>query len=121
MTAISGVRHIGATAYFGLLDVGHPKAGETLVVRAPPRSGSSWADGKVVGCRVSALRRAGEVPLAHRDTGFDAAIDYKREPCGRGCACCAPGIDVYFDNVGGDILDAALSIINLRARSSSAG
>jgi hypothetical protein len=121
MTAYLGLfGHIGATAYFGLLDVGHPKAGETLVVSGAAGAVGSLVGqiGKIVGCRVVGIAGGPEKCRWLTETlGFDAAIDYKREPVRpRLRVLCRQGIDVYFDNVGGDILDAALSIINLRAR-----
>ncbi len=110
----------GMTAYFGLLEVGEPKAGETVVV-----SGAAGAVGaavgqiaKIKGCRVVGIA-GGEQKCKFivDELGFDAAIDYKAGPVAEGLkAHCPDGIDVYFDNVGGDILDACLARINLRAR-----
>jgi NADPH-dependent curcumin reductase CurA len=110
----------GLTAYFGLLDLGKPKAGETVVV-----SGAAGATGsvagqvaKIQGCRVIGIAGGTEkcrwlVDKAH----FDAAIDYKREDvAARLRELCPKGIDVYFDNVGGEILDAALANLAQRAR-----
>jgi hypothetical protein len=110
----------GVTAYFGLLDVGRPKAGETVVV-----SGAAGATGSVAaqiarieGCRVIGIA-GGPAKCAWLtgECGLDAAIDYKREDVGRRLGeLCPRGIDVFFDNVGGAILDAALARIALRAR-----
>ncbi|MCU0256309.1 MAG: NADP-dependent oxidoreductase [Vicinamibacterales bacterium] len=112
--------HIGATAYFGLLDIGQPKAGETLVVTGAAGAVGSIVGqiGKIVGCRVVGIAGGPEkCRWLTEDLGFDAAIDYKREPVQpRLRVLCKPGIDIAFENVGGDILDAVLANINLRAR-----
>jgi NADPH-dependent curcumin reductase CurA len=110
----------GITAYFGLLDVGKPKSGETVVV-----SGAAGATGSVAGqiARIQGCRAIGIaggkdkcdwlVEKAH----FDAAIDYKAENVRtRLRELCPKGIDVYFDNVGGDILDEALAQLAVRGR-----
>jgi NADPH-dependent curcumin reductase CurA len=110
----------GMTAYFGLLDVGKPRAGETVVV-----SGAAGAVGSVVGqiakiqgCRTVGI--AGGVDKCRYlldKLGFDAAIDYKSEDVKAMLkATCPEGIHVFFDNVGGEILDAALSRLALHAR-----
>ena len=113
----------GLTAYFGLLEVGAPKAGDTVLV-----SGAAGATGSVVGqiaklkgCRVVGIAGGAEKCSYLTDIlGFDAAVDYKDPEGGdirRAIAkACPEGIDVYFDNVGGEILDAALLRINQRAR-----
>jgi hypothetical protein len=110
----------GLTAYFGLLDLGKPKAGETVVV-----SGAAGATGSIAG-QIAKLEGARVVGIAGgRDkckwltdkAHFDAAIDYKAENVGtRLRELCPKGIDVYFDNVGGEILDAALGQLAQRAR-----
>lgn len=110
----------GMTAYFGLLDVGEAKEGDTVVV-----SGAAGAVGGVVGqvakikgCRVVGIA-GGEEKCRYLvdELGFDAAIDYKREDVRAALRQhCPKGIDVYFDNVGGDILDAALANLALHAR-----
>jgi NADPH-dependent curcumin reductase CurA len=110
----------GMTAYFGLLDIGKPAAGETVVV-----SGAAGAVGGVVGqlaklkdCRAVGIA-GGEEKCAYLidELGFDAAIDYKSEDVAAGLReHCPKGIDVYFDNVGGEILDAALARLSLHAR-----
>ncbi len=117
---ISALGMPGLTAYFGLLDVGAPKPGETVLVSA-----ASGAVGAVVG-QVARIKGARAVGLAGgpakcayvRDTlGFDAVIDYKAEDVGRALTQhCPKGIDVYFDNVGGHILDEALIRLNRYAR-----
>jgi len=110
----------GLTAYFGLLDVGQPKAGETVVV-----SGAAGATGsvagqiaKIKGCRVVGIAGGpAKCQYLTKELGFDAAIDYKSEDVARALRThCPKGIDVYFDNVGGEILDAVLAQINLGAR-----
>lgn len=110
----------GMTGYFGLLDVGQPKAGETVLVSA-----ASGAVGQIVGqiakikgCRVVGIA-GGEAKCdyAVNELGYDACIDYKRGPIYPGLAKhCPDGVDVYFDNVGGDILDAVLTRIRRHAR-----
>jgi NADPH-dependent curcumin reductase CurA len=111
---------IGPTAYFGLLDVGKPKAGETLVVSAAAGAVGSLVGqiGKIKGCRVVGIAGTDEKCNWIKETlGFDAAINYKSEHV-RKCLqkYCPDGIDVYFDNVGGEILDAVLGLINVKAR-----
>jgi NADPH-dependent curcumin reductase len=110
----------GMTAYFGLLEVGQPKAGETVVV-----SGAAGAVGatvgqvaKIKGCRVVGIAGGPEkCRIAVEELGFDACIDYKNEDVRVGLKReCPQGVDVYFDNVGGDILDIVLTRINLKAR-----
>ncbi|MFG3053424.1 NADP-dependent oxidoreductase [Kitasatospora sp. NPDC048239] len=110
----------GMTAYFGLLDVGALQEGETVVV-----SGAAGAVGTLVGqiakakgCRVVGIAGGAEkCALLTGELGFDAAIDYRSEDVKKALRTHAPdGIDVYFDNVGGDILDAALAQLAMRAR-----
>jgi NADPH-dependent curcumin reductase CurA len=110
----------GMTAYFGLLDVGQPKPGDTVVV-----SGAAGATGSVAGqiakikaCRVVGIAGgAAKCQYLVKELGFDAAIDYKSENVFNALRQhCPKGIDVYFDNVGGDILDAVLPLINVGAR-----
>ena len=110
----------GMTAYFGLLDVGKPRPGDTVVV-----SGAAGAVGAVVGqiARIKGCRAIGIAGGAAKcayltgELGFDAAIDYKSEDVRAALARhCPKGIDVYFDNVGGDILDAALARLAMHAR-----
>jgi NADPH-dependent curcumin reductase len=110
----------GMTAYFGLMDVGQPKAGETLVV-----SGAAGAVGqtvgqlaKIQGCRVVGIAGgAAKCAWVVDELGFDACIDYKNGAVKDGLKQhCPQGVDIYFDNVGGEILDAVLARINRRAR-----
>ena len=110
----------GLTAYFGLLDVGKPKEGETVVV-----SGAAGAVGAVVG-QIAKIKGARVVGIAGgadkcrylvEELGFDAAIDYKNENVMDALKThCPKGVDVYFDNVGGDILDAVLARLARGAR-----
>jgi NADPH-dependent curcumin reductase CurA len=118
--ALSVLGITGMTAYFGLLDIGQPKAGETVVV-----SGAAGATGSVVGqiakikgCHVVGIAgSADKCKWITDDLGFDACINYKTENVGaRLKQTCPKGIDVYFDNVGGAILDAVLAQIRQRAR-----
>lgn len=111
----------GLTAYFGLLEIGDPKAGETVVV-----SGAAGGVGSVAG-QLATIHDAGRVVgiagsdekcrWVVDDLGFDACINYKSEDVdARLLELCPDGIDVYFDNVGGEILDAVLGQINIGAR-----
>jgi NADPH-dependent curcumin reductase CurA len=110
----------GLTAYFGMLDVAHPKEGETVVVSGAAGAVGSVAGqiGKILGCRVVGIAGGPEKCAWLTDElGFDAWIDYKSEDvAARLRETCPDGIDVFFDNVGGDILDAVLGQINLHAR-----
>ena len=112
--------HIGATAYFGLLEIGQPKAGETLVVSAAAGAVGSLVGqiGKIHGCHVVGIAGSDEkCTWLTRDLGFDRAVNYKTGNLRAQLAeHCPRGIDVYFENVGGEILDTVLSLINLRAR-----
>lgn len=110
----------GWTAYFGLFDVGRPEPGETVLVSAAAGAVGSIVGqlAKAHGCRVVGLAGGPEkcASVVH-DLGFDACIDYKDEDVADAVARECPGrVDVYFDNVGGPILDAALTHLNLRAR-----
>jgi hypothetical protein len=112
--------HIGATAYFGLLEVGSAKPGETVVVSGAAGAVGSLVGqiGKIVGCRVVGTTGSDEkCRWLTEELGFDAAINYKRERLLSSLRrCCDRGVDVHFENVGGDVLDAALACINPRAR-----
>lgn len=112
----------GMTGYFGLMDVGQPKAGETVVV-----SGAAGAVGQTVG-QMAKIRGCRAVGIAGgqakcdwvvKELGFDACIDYKAGPSAVKDGLkqhCPAGVDVYFDNVGGEILDTVLTRINRGAR-----
>ena len=110
----------GMTAYFGILDLGKPVAGNTVVV-----SGAAGATGsiagqiaKLKGCRVIGIAGTSEkCRWLTDDLGFDGAIDYRAQDVGRELTrLCPNGIDVYFDNVGGDILDLCLARLAMNAR-----
>jgi NADPH-dependent curcumin reductase CurA len=120
-TALSAFGITGMTAYFGMLDVAALKEGDVVVV-----SGAAGATGSTAG-QIAKVKGAGKVigiaggpqKCAHivQELGFDAAIDYKSENVGARLHELAPdGIDIYFDNVGGEILDAALANLALRGR-----
>jgi NADPH-dependent curcumin reductase CurA len=115
----------GLTAYFGLLDVGKPKAGETVVVSAAAGSVGSIVGqiARIKGCRVVGI--AGGKDKCNwltSELGFDAAVDYKDGALFKALKAAAPdGIDVYFDNVGGDILEACLAQMNNRGRIACCG
>jgi hypothetical protein len=110
----------GCTAYFGLLDIGQPKVGETVVVSAAAGAVGSIVGqiAKIKGCRVVGITGSDEkCRWLVEELGFDAAINYKTVDLESAIAqACPNGIDVYFDNVGGSILDAVLTNINLHAR-----
>lgn len=119
-TALGVVGMPGLTAYFGLLDIGQPKAGETVVV-----SGAAGAVGttvgqiaKIHGCRVVGIAGSdAKNAYLEDELGFDATINYKTENVKEALkAKCPNGVDVYFDNVGGEISDAVLSLLNFQAR-----
>jgi NADPH-dependent curcumin reductase CurA len=110
----------GMTAYFGLLDIGKPQPGQTVVV-----SGAAGAVGTVVGqiakikgCRVVGIAGGKEkCEFLVRELGFDAAIDYKSDDVKKALKQhCPAGVDVYFDNVGGEILDTVLTQLARHAR-----
>ena len=110
----------GLTAYFGLLDIGQPKEGETVVVSAAAGAVGAVTGqiAKIKGCRAVGIAGGPDkCRYVVEELGFDAAIDYKNEDVRAGLAQhCPKGIDIYFDNVGGDILDVVLSMLARRAR-----
>ncbi|MBA6118442.1 NADP-dependent oxidoreductase [Pseudomonas putida] len=117
---LSALGMTGMTAYFALLDVGQPKAGDTVVI-----SGAAGAVGSIVGqiakikgCHVVGIAGGAQKCQYLKDElGFDGVIDYKAEAVLDGLKReCPKGVDVYFDNVGGEILDAVLTRINFKAR-----
>ncbi len=120
LLAISLLGVTGLTAYFGVLDIGQPGPGQTFVV-----SGAAGATGSVAGmiarikgCRVIGIA-GGPAKCAWllNEAGFDAAIDYKNEDVGSALSrLCPGGVDIYFDNVGGEILDLVLQRIANNAR-----
>jgi NADPH-dependent curcumin reductase len=112
----------GMTGYFGLMDVGMPQAGQTVVI-----SGAAGAVGqtvgqmaKIKGCRVVGIAGgSAKCDWVIKELGFDACIDYKAGPDAVKNGLkehCPQGVDIYFDNVGGDILDTVLTRINKKAR-----
>src|SRR5215212_10194942 len=132
MPAIEPMTHLlsvygiaGLTAYFGLLNIGKPKAGETVVVSAAAGSVGSIVGqiAKLKGCHVVGI--AGGKDKCNwltAELGFDAAVDYKDGAVFKALKAAAPkGIDVYFDNVGGDILEACLAQMNNRGRIACCG
>jgi len=112
--------HIGLTAYFGLLDICKPQPGETLVVSAAAGAVGSLVGqiGKIKGCHVVGIAGADDkCKWIVEDLGFDAAINYKTENVYEALKKhCPNGIDIDFENVGGEILDAILAQMNLHAR-----
>jgi NADPH-dependent curcumin reductase CurA len=119
-TALGVLGMPGMTAYAGLLEVGKPKAGETLVVAA-----ASGAVGSVVGqiARIKGLRAVGiaggpdKCRYVKDELGFDACLDYRAPDLpARLARACPNGIDIYFENVGGAVLEAVLPLLNTFAR-----
>ncbi|WP_153721449.1 NADP-dependent oxidoreductase [Sporosarcina cascadiensis] len=110
----------GLTAYFGLLDIGKPQAGETVAV-----SGAAGAVGSVVG-QIAKMKGAKIIGIAgsqekidylKNDLGFDEAVNYKKDSFRDDLkAAAADGIDIYFDNVGGEVTDAVFELLNNHAR-----
>jgi len=111
----------GLTAYFGLLDIGNPQPGETVVV-----SGAAGAVGiivgqiaKIKGCRVVGIAGSDDkIALLKDEFGFDAVVNYKTagDLSAAIAEACPDGVDVYFDNVGGDVSDAVIKNLNFHAR-----
>lgn len=110
----------GLTAYFGLLNVGRPKAGETVVVSAAAGAVGSIVGqiAKIKGCRVVGIAGGAEkCAWLQSELGFDAAVDYKAQPVLKALKAAAPeGFDVFFDNTGGDIFEACLFQMKNRGR-----
>jgi NADPH-dependent curcumin reductase CurA len=115
----------GLTAYFGLLDIGKPKAGDTVVVSAAAGSVGSIVGqiAKIKGCRVVGIAGGKDkCDWLTSELGFDAAVDYKDGAVFKALRAAAPkGIDIYFDNVGGDILEACLPQMNNHGRVACCG
>ena len=113
---ISVLGFTGPTAYFGFLDIGKPKKGETVVVSA-----AAGAVGSIV-CQIAKIKECNVIAIAgsdekcdwlKNDLGVDHVINYKKENVLQALEkACVNGIDIYFDNVGGDTLDAALTLMN---------
>lgn len=119
-TALGVLGMPGMTAYVGLLDIGQPKPGETVVVSA-----ASGAVGSAVGqiARIKGARAVGIAGSQDKcnyvvgELGFDACVNYKRGDLGASLReACPGGIDVYFENVGGDVLRAVMPLLNMNAR-----
>jgi NADPH-dependent curcumin reductase CurA len=119
-TALGVAGMPGLTAYFGLLDIGNPQPGETVVV-----SGAAGAVGTIVGqiaklkgCRVVGIAGSDEKnEYLVQELGFDVTINYKTQNVFQALKeACPNGIDVYFDNVGGEISDAVMPLLNFKAR-----
>ncbi|MCY1414885.1 NADPH-dependent curcumin reductase [compost metagenome] len=118
--ALSVLGMPGMTAYMGLMDIGQPKAGETLVVAA-----ASGAVGSVVGqvAKIKGLRVVGVAGGSKKcryvveELGFDACVDHKSPSFAQDlAAACGEGVDIYFENVGGEVFDAVLPLLNPKAR-----
>ena len=121
LPALMGVLGVtGLTAYFGLLDIGQPRAGETVVVSAAAGATGSVAGqiAKLKGCRVVGIAGGAEkCAWLTRELGFDAAVDYKAADFpARLRAACPAGVDVNFENVGGAIMDTVMEQMNLNGR-----
>lgn len=110
----------GFTAYFGLLEVGHPKPGETILVSSAAGATGSIAGqiARIKGCRTIGIAGGSEkCRLVREIFRFDEVIDYKASEVAEALpAVCPSGIDVFFDNVGGSTLDAALARLNRLGR-----
>lgn len=110
----------GFTAYMGLLDVGRPQVGETLVVAAAigPVGATVGQIAKIKGCRVVGVAGgADKCRYAVEVQGFDICIDHHAEDFTEQLAqACPQGIDVYYENVGGKVFDAVLPLLNTKAR-----
>ncbi|MEE3662204.1 NADP-dependent oxidoreductase [Brenneria sp. g21c3] len=110
----------GFTAYMGLMDIGQPKAGETLVVAAAtgPVGATVGQIGKLKGCHVVGIAGGAEkCRYAVEELGFDACLDHRAADfADRLKAACPDGIDIYYENVGGKVFDAVLPLLNTSAR-----
>lgn len=119
-TALGVLGMPGFTAYMGLLDIGQPKAGETIVVAAATGAVGSVVGqiGKILGCRVVGIAGGPEkCSYAVQELGFDACIDHRTPGFKRKLVdACPQGIDIYFENVGGEIFEAVLPQLNTKAR-----
>lgn len=119
-TALGVLGMPGLTAYTGLLNIGQPKPGETLVVAAAAGAVGSIVGqiGKIKGCRVIGIAGGAE-KCAHvkNDLGFDECLDHRSDNLASELkAACPNGIDIYFENVGGKVFDAVLPLFNNFAR-----
>jgi NADPH-dependent curcumin reductase CurA len=120
LDAVSVFGTTGITAFVGIFDIGRVEGGEVFVVSGAAGGVGSVAGqiAKILGCRVVGIAGSDEkCAWLVDDLGFDAAINYKTQDVPKALAAACPnGIDVYFDNVGGDILNAALDLMNLNGR-----
>ena len=115
----------GLTAYFGLLECGKPQSGETVVVSAAAGAVGEMVGqiAKIKGCRTVGITGGpAKCKLLTSEMGYDAAVDYKAGDTARALrAACPDGVDVYFDNVGGDVLEACLFNMKLHGRIACCG
>ena len=121
LTAFQSALGVGGwTAYFGLTDIGKPKAGETLVVSAAAGAvGSAVGQiGKILGCRVIGIAgSAAKCAWLTGELGFDHAIDYRKENVRKRLAeLCPDGVNIYFENVGGDVGNAVIANLAINGR-----
>jgi hypothetical protein len=120
-TALSVLGMPGLTAYFGFLEVGRPRSGETVVVSGAAGAVGSLAGqiAKISGCRVVGIAGSDQkVSWLTKELGFDAAFNYKTtsDYAAKLNELCPEGVDIYFDNVGGPITDAVFYALNIRGR-----
>jgi NADPH-dependent curcumin reductase CurA len=120
-TALLGAAGMtGLSAYFGLLDIGQPKEGETLVVSAAAGAVGSVVGqiGKIKGCRVVGIAGSDEkCALLKNELGFDEAVNYKAPDWKKKLkVACPNGIDIDFENVGGEIMNTVFNMLNMKAR-----
>lgn len=120
-TALGVLGMPGLTAYFALLDLGKPKAGETVVVSAASGAVGALVGqiAKIKGCRaVGTAGSPAKVDYCVKELGYDACINYRtsKDLAADLKAACPNGIDVYFDNVGGPVTDNVFPLLNLRGR-----
>jgi NADPH-dependent curcumin reductase len=121
ITAALGVLGMpGLTAYVGLLDIGQPQAGETVVVSAASGAVGSVVGqiAKIKGCRAVGVAGSKEkCDYVERELGFDACVNHRNDDLPRAlAAACPSGVDVYFENVGGAVFRAVLKLLNRNAR-----
>ncbi len=118
--ALSALGMTGFTAYMGLLDIGQPQAGETVVVAAATGAVGSMVGqiAKIKGCRaVGVAGGAKKCQFAMEELGFDACVDHHADDFAEQLATsCDQGIDVYYENVGGKVFDAVMPLLNVKAR-----
>ncbi|MEX2267305.1 MAG: NADP-dependent oxidoreductase [Acidimicrobiia bacterium] len=125
MAVLNVLGSSGMTAYFGMTDIAQAREGDTVVISGAAGSVGSLAGqiGKILGCQVIGIAGTDEkCAWVTEDLGFDACINYKTEDVAKRLdELCPDGIDVYFDNVGGTILDEALARLALNARVAMCG